>query len=177
MTRMNEDLPPELDGVASMLTDERAALSDAEDVRVRRRVRAAMPSRRPTPMRTRLAIVAMFVLGALTSGTGGALALSGTSGSGSAAIVQYESTQPTQEVAGEQIPTTPTTSTEPETLGATTPQGTNAPAAVAAPQAVHAGDRELPFTGLAAVPLLLAGVAMLAAGALLRRRTVRRQAT
>src|SRR4051812_50228895 len=94
MTRMNEDLPLELDGVASMLTDERAALSDAEDVRVRRRVRTAMPPRRPTPMRTRVAIVAMFVLGALTSGTGGAPAPSRPSPSGGAATAQYESTPP-----------------------------------------------------------------------------------
>ena len=170
---MNEDLPPELDGVAAMLDAERAELSALEHDRVRRRLRARVPARRPTPMRTRVAIVAMFVLGALTSGTGGALALSGTSGVGSAGVAEYDSTQPTQQVAGQQVPATTDETSTPQTLGSDTPSAKGTPAATAPAQAVHAGERELPFTGFAAVPLLIAGVALLAGGALLRRRAVR----
>lgn len=99
----------------------------------------------------------MLVAGLLMTGTGGALAISGISGSGSAASQQYpdSSGKPTEKV-----------------LGATKNPGARVtPADVQAVQQEASGSNGgLPFTGYLAIPVLLCGVALLGAGLVLRRR-------
>ena len=124
-------------------------------------------------MRSRLAIIAMLVFGMVLSTGGGALAVSGfTSQSDSAATAQYgdngnegEEGNGDQGVLGEE-----------ESGGG--PTVDNGPTGPAQPtRQVEAGAQnaeeggELPFTGFAAIPILLGGVALLSAGLVLRRRT------
>ena len=106
-------------------------------------------------MRFRLVVSALLACGVLMSGGGAALALSGSSGQGQAAEAVYP----------------PPTNTTP-------PIGTETTAQAQVPRQVAAasGEREIPFTGLAAIPVIGIGVALLVAGALLRRRTSGRPA-
>jgi hypothetical protein len=164
----------ELGPVIARLETEKPTASELELGLIRQRVRervapSARRSRRTEFMRSRLAIIAMLVFGGLLSTSGGALAVSGfTSQQGNAAQGQYggvqgEEDEGDQGVLGEDEsgggpvdennggPTQPTRQVE---AGA---QGT--------------GGDELPFTGFAAIPILLGGVALLTAGLVLRRRT------
>jgi hypothetical protein len=120
-------------------------------------------------MRPRLAILTMLAVGILFMGAGTGLAVSGLSGSEDAADVNY-----------------PTTTTVPST---TVPQGTVAggaaggtgglqqakqPEAQEVAQVAAAGDEgdSLPFTGFAAIPVIVVGVGLLVGGLVLRRRTM-----
>ena len=118
-------------------------------------------------MRSRLAIILMLVLGMTVSTGGGALAVSGfTSQSKSAATAQYGNDNDQGEDEGDQ-----------GVLGEDESGGGNAPAESPAQpnRQVEAGAQgtgsELPFTGFAAIPILLGGVALLATGLVLRKRT------
>ena len=120
-------------------------------------------------MRSRLAIIAMLVFGGLLSTSGGALAVSGfTSQQGNAAQGQYggvqgeEDDQGDQDVLGEE-----------EAGGPATPEsgGPTQPARQVEAGAQATGGDELPFTGFAAIPILLGGVALLTGGLVLRHRT------
>ena len=138
-------------------------------------------------LKSRLALTALIAVGAMMSGTGATLAVTGSSGSGSAEKHQY--TTPTTE-------TIPTTETETvQTTSTTESQPTLAPQQVAgdrdeggdegdespsedsgiepSEQVEVAGDSDesLPFTGFLAIPLLLGGVAMIATGGVLRHRS------
>ena len=123
-------------------------------------------------MRSRLAIIAMLVFGGLLSTSGGALAVSGfTSQQGNAAQGQYggvqgEDDQGDQGVLGEDESGggNPTTT---ENNGG----GPTQPARQVEAGAQGTGGDELPFTGFAAIPILLGGVGLLTAGLVLRRRT------
>ncbi len=109
---------------------------------------------RRSGLRARLSIVSMLVAGLLMTGTGGALAISGISGSGSAASQQYpdSNTRPTEKVLG----------------AAHAPVG---PATVQAVQQEASSSKGgLPFTGYLAIPVLLCGVALLSFGLVLRSR-------
>jgi hypothetical protein len=105
-------------------------------------------------MKSRATILAMLVAGILLSTTGAGLAVSGLS-SKDAATAQYGS-PPQGDVLGEE-----------ESGGGSTP---STPAAQPAAQ-VEAGDSTLPFTGFAALPVLIGGVALLGGGMVLRHRT------
>ena len=123
-------------------------------------------------MRSRLAIIAMLVFGGLLSTSGGALAVSGfTSQQSNAAQGQYggvqgEEDQGDQGVLGEDESGggNPTTT---ENNGG----GPTQPARQVEAGAQGTGGDELPFTGFAAIPILLGGVGLLTAGLVLRRRT------
>jgi hypothetical protein len=122
-------------------------------------------------MRARIALVSVLVGGVMMSGTGAALALSGESSHGNASAAGYsapitQSTQP--QVLGETQGTTPTTTTEPTT--SSTPTSTQPVQVQGVRQVASSNVKSLPFTGLAAIPIILLGVAMMAGGALLRRR-------
>lgn len=148
-------------------------------------------------MRSRIAITSMLVLGVFMSGTGATLAVSGISSSGSAgkaayppAVVPTQTTattpQPSPSVApaptvlGEvssgsnhPVPTAPEKAERPETVpGDVRGVTAEAPADVVQParQVAAQGEATLPFTGFAAIPVLLMGFALLTAGFMLRRR-------
>jgi len=162
------------------------------------------------PMRSRIAITAMLVLGLLLSTTGATLAISGSSGSGSAGNAQYPpppttpttpETTPTPPPPTETTPTPPpqteTTPTPPPVQGVqggggggggvlgqneespqpasgTSPaQSESAPAPVVQEtrQVATSGGSQLPFTGFAVIPIIVAGVALLIAGMFLRLRS------
>ena len=108
-------------------------------------------------MKSRVTILAMLVAGILLSTTGAGLAVSGLS-SKDAATAQYGGGQPQGDVLGEE-----------ESGGGSTP---STPAAAAQPaRQVESGDNSLPFTGFAALPILIGGVALLGGGMVLRYRT------
>ena len=121
-------------------------------------------------MRSRLAIIAMLVFGGLLSTGGGALAVSGlASQQDNAAQSQYggvqgEEDQGDQGVLGEDE-------------GDVTPAGgaedndTQPARQVEAGAQGTGGEEQLPFTGFAAIPILLGGVALLTTGFILRRRS------
>ena len=121
-------------------------------------------------MRSRLAIIAMLVFGGLLSTGGGALAVSGfSSQQDNAAATQYgtnvqgEEDEGDQGVLGEDEAGGPAAETE---------GGDNAvqPARQVEAGVQATGGEELPFTGFAAIPILLGGVALLTSGLVLRRR-------
>lgn len=116
-------------------------------------------------MRSRLAITAMLIMGFALSTTGVGLAVSGTSGSGSAGNAQYQQTTPTKPPAddqggdvggnqGQASTPTPDTTQAVQQIATTTDDGS-----------------QLPFTGLAVIPVLIAGAGLLIAGLVLRRNT------
>lgn len=98
-------------------------------------------------MKSRMAIALVLAVGMLTSMTGAGLAVSGGSGSGSAAEAQYPPNDPKASVHASQPKATVSAVAQAKTGG------------------------KLPFTGFAAIPILLVGVALLGTGFVLRRRT------
>jgi hypothetical protein len=182
----------ELGPVIARLEAERPTASDLELGLIAHRVRervapSARRSRRTEFMRSRLAIIAMLVSGMLLSTGGGALAVSGLSSTkGHAALQQYgqdngdkgdKGDRGGEEgggVLGEE------NSGGPSGGGGTNPgttSGGGGEQGVQPARQVEAGAQnaeqggQLPFTGFAAIPILLGGVALLSAGLILRRRT------
>lgn len=136
-------------------------------------------------MRSRLAILGMLVLGMVLSTGGAGLAVSGfASQSQNAAQSQYGTPTPTPTET-----TTPTGGGKPgggvlgeeesggpaggqnENNGSPTPSTETQPSRQVETGAQGNGGEELPFTGFAAIPILLGGVALLGTGLVLRRRT------
>ena len=164
----------ELGPVIARLESEKPMASELELGLIRQRVRdrvapSARRSRRTEFMRSRLAIIAMLVFGGLLSTSGGALAVSGfTSQQGNAAQGQYGGVQGEEDdqgVLGEDESGGAPTTTENSGGGPTQP------ARQVEAGAQGSGGEELPFTGFAAIPILLGGVGLLTAGLVLRRRT------
>ena len=120
-------------------------------------------------MKSRLVILTMLVLGMLLSTTGAGLAVTGLSGK-NASIAEYGTPTGSGGVLGDQD--TGSGSQPEENNGG----GGNAPAATNNTQPARqveagANNSKLPFTGFAAIPVLLGGIALLSAGLVLRRRT------
>jgi hypothetical protein len=170
----------ELGPVIARLKAERPTASDLELGLIKQRVRgrvapSARRSRRTEIMRSRLAIIAMLVFGMVLSTGGGALAVSGfTSQSGSAATQQYgdKKDEGDQGVLGEEESGGPAGGQE--NAGAPAgaeDQGTQPARQVEAGAQGTGGEEQLPFTGFAAIPILLGGIALLSAGLVLRRRS------
>jgi hypothetical protein len=111
-------------------------------------------------MKSRLALMLMIVAGLMLSTTGATLAVTGSSGSGSAAQNEYlqegeEGVSGGERLAGEE--------------GAQPDEAAEAqPAQEAAQAEAAAGGDGLPFTGFLAIPLLIGGVALMGTGAVLR---------
>lgn len=150
----------EHDDIVRLLREERPQASELELDDIKRRVRTRA-ARKGQPMRSRLAILAMLVLGMLMSGTGAGLAVQGFDESGSdASEVQYPPSGGGdvlgEEESGGELPGQDEVAEEQE-------EG----AQVA--QQVGVGD-SLPFTGFAAIPVLAIGLALLASGLMLRRK-------
>jgi hypothetical protein len=184
----------EFDDVIRLLKDKRPQATDLELDAIKQQVRrkAAEPSRRNQSMKSRLAILGMLVTGMLFSTAGAGLALSGGSQSGTnAAISQYGTPTPTPTPVCTPTPTDETRTdtgsagaeacgeggvlpAEEENAPAADTGGGVLPAEASQPerqQAAAATTGQLPFTGFAAIPVLLGGLALLTGGLVLRRRT------
>jgi hypothetical protein len=149
----------EFDDITRLLREERPQASELELDEIKRRVRQRV-ARKGQPMRSRLAILAMLAVGIVMSGTGAGLAVQGFDQSGNdASQAQYPNGG--GDVLGE----------EDTGGGEVTPEETDTvvnDAQVA--QQVESGD-SLPFTGFAAIPVVLAGVALIGGGLMLRRQS------
>jgi len=106
-------------------------------------------------LKTRFAITMMLVVGILLSCTGAGLAVSGSSGSGNAGAAQYSKpeTNNNGNVLGQEEQ--PAATQEANQVAATTSSGS------------------LPFTGLAAIPILAIGVGLFGTGLVVRRSSRR----
>ena len=118
-------------------------------------------------MKSRMVILSMLVFGMLLSTAGAGLAVSKFTEK-NASIAQYGKTPPGNNVLGDQDSGqgVQPSDTNPANGGGTDTQPS---------RQVQAGtttpSSNLPFTGFAAVPILLGGIALLSAGLVLRRRT------
>jgi hypothetical protein len=156
------------DDVIRLLRDEQPQISELELDRIKQRVRRrARTPRKGHFMRSRLAILLMLVLGLMLSTTGAGLALQGPSND--AAQTQYTAGEEDDNDEGDRLgeedesPGGGTGPDEADNGGGTDPQET---------RQVEAGSDggELPFTGFAAIPILLVGIALLGSGLALRRK-------
>jgi hypothetical protein len=169
----------ELGPVIARLEAEKPTASELELGLIRQRVRdrvapSARRSRRTKIMRSRLAIIAMLVFGGLLSTSGGALAVSGfTSQQGNAAQGQYGDVQGEEDTGegGQGVLGDEDTEGGPAENGGGGGEGAVQPTRQVEAGAQGSGGDELPFTGFAAIPILLGGVALLTGGLVLRRRT------
>ena len=148
-------------------------------------------------MKSRIAILGMLVTGMLFSTAGAGLAIQGVGSTNNAAVSQYATPTPTPSY---DCPTTASASqnqgtgnvTEDCSEGGVLPaEAENAPVTPASDsgggvlpeedeesgtqperqQAAAVETSQLPFTGFAAIPVLLGGLALLIGGLVLRRRT------
>jgi hypothetical protein len=161
--------------VIRRLRDERPQISELELDSIKQRVRRhASTPRKGQFMRSRLAILLTLVLGLMLSTTGAGLALQGQGPSNDAAMSQYNSGG----VGGEEDdnPDTPNTPNTPDDGVLGEEDENNPGGGGTAPEQesrqVEAGSDggELPFTGFAAIPILLVGIALLGTGLVLRRQ-------
>ncbi len=140
-------------------------------------------------MTSRIVITAVIATGALASSAGAALAASALSTDTNASAAQYGSPSPQSTTLGggsEGNPSGPSgggaggggpsgggvAGGGGPSAGGVAGAGTQAPAASQAPRQLEAQSAgRLPFTGYAAIPLLLIGLALLSGGVVLRRST------
>lgn len=187
-------IPSELSGVDARLRrrpelDEDSLALVAARARSRARTSALTDSYKEPSLRSRLAIVLTLALGFGLSTTGVGLAVSGIASDGvDAAAQQYGGKTPTQPDTGptltptappvDQPPVTqpegPTTDGEddgPVVRGETDEGGEGAaPTQEARQLGAEVSGESLPFTGFAAIPVLLLGLVLLATGFVLRGR-------
>jgi len=124
-------------------------------------------------MKSRLVILSMLVFGMLLSTAGAGLAVSGLSEK-DASIAQYAGNE-TPSGGGDVLGDQDAGTNVPANNGGgdTNPGGGEGETTQPARQ-VEAGantNESLPFTGFAAIPVLLGGIALLSVGLVLRRRT------
>lgn len=122
-------------------------------------------------MKSRLAILSMLVTGMLLSTAGAGLAIDGVTGSNNASVAAYDNGDNRGDVLGEDDTNSPGGVAGEE--AGNSPSGTAGESAGVQPARqveAGAGSDTLPFTGFLAIPVLLGGVALLAAGLVLRHR-------
>ena len=178
----HEDLQPDLQPVVAQLRAHRpeATALELDAIKQRVRTRVSQPARRRTRraqlMKSRLVILTTLVLGMLLSTAGAGLAISSLSGDDNASVSQYGETSPPatppgdNDVLGEQDEGQGGQDVLPEQDAG----GGDNP--VQPSRQVEAGvgqndSEQLPFTGFAAIPILIGGIVLLTAGLVLRRRT------
>jgi hypothetical protein len=166
----------EFDDVIQLLEDGRPRATDLELDKIKQRIRrgqAAASSGRKQSMKSRLTILAMVAFGMLFSTAGAGLAVSGISSNTNASVAQYGTPTPTPVsttvVAGEEGGVLPAEESN------NAPEGGVAPAEEESTQPTRqveaTTESQLPFTGFAAIPVMLGGIALLTGGLVLRRRT------
>ena len=169
--RGERPLPDDLLAVADWLRAERPSLDglglDRAKTRARARATAAQRTaathRKGALLKSRLAITMILALGILMSLSGATLAVSGLGDSGdNAAETQYPEDQ------GQES----SSSSSSESLGDASDTGDPGDVEEASQESSGGGD-ELAFTGFAAIPVLIGGVALLGSGLVLRRRSER----
>jgi hypothetical protein len=166
----------EFDDVIQLLEDGRPQATDLELDKIKQRIRrgqAAASSGRKQSMKSRLTILAMVAFGMLFSTAGAGLAVSGISSNTNASVAQYGTPTPT--------PVSTTVAAEEEGGVLPAEESNNAPEGGVAPaeeestqptrQVEATTESQLPFTGFAAIPVMLGGIALLTGGLVLRRRT------
>ena len=177
--------PAQLEQIEAQLRAERHQASPLELDRIKlqaiSQAERSQPSlyalKKGTFMKSRLALTLLLVAGFMFSTTGATLAISGSSGSGSAATSQYvpagseeANHHPEHGVKGATAK-----GGDENNGGGTTPQSVeveSAPAPVAAEQqAVVSNGSSLPFTGFVAIPLLIIGVGLILVGAVVRLKS------
>ena len=169
-----DDLQPDLQPVIDQLRANRpeATALELDAIKQRVRARSSEPARRRTRraqlMKSRMVILSMLVFGMLLSTAGAGLAVSG--GGSNASVAEYgkEKPAPANDVLGDQDSGSQGVSPSNNNGG-----GGGGGNGVQPSRQVEAGSDSgsLPFTGFAAVPILLGGIALLSAGLVLRRRT------
>jgi hypothetical protein len=167
----------EFDDVIRLLEDGRPQATDLELDKIKQRIRrgqAAGSSGRKQSMKSRLTILAMVAFGMLFSTAGAGLAVSGISSNTNASVAQYGTPTPTPTPSGD------TQAAEEEGGVLPAEETNNAPEGDVAPaeeetqptrQVEATTESQLPFTGFAAIPVMLGGIALLTGGLVLRRRT------
>jgi hypothetical protein len=196
MAHPHEDqLPEDLTAIDELLRRQRPhaealqldRMRAATSERINRRPRSSTVPK-GTPLKSRIAITAILAMGVLMSGTGATLALTGPSSSGSAARAQYcppasqngqggqnsNSQNTNGRRCGQQNQVRGVSDQSSDTLGGGAGGGNDSggdpTAAQANRQAAAGNGDDLPFTGFAALPIVLAGICLLATGLLLNRR-------
>ncbi len=198
MLSRKPSVPEDLQGMDATLRELRPELSEdrVRSIGARARNRARVSAERSThlkepTLRSRLAIITTLVLGFAFSGAGVGLAVTGVdSQSTTPADQQYD--RPANNTASPTL--APGTDTDDATdegtnevedqseqggnpgVAGDSDEGGDAVAGVDDTQetrqlATESGGEELPFTGFAAIPVLLMGLALLSAGFLMRRRS------
>jgi len=172
----------EFDDVIQLLEEGRPQATELELDKIKQRIRrgqAAAPSGRKQSMKSRLTIVAMVAFGMLFSTAGAGLAVQGISSNSNASVAQYGTPTPTPTPEGAAAPAEEEGGVLPAEETHNAPKGDVAPAeetqeaeATQPTRQVEATtESQLPFTGFAAIPVMLGGIALLTGGLVLRRRT------
>ena len=124
-------------------------------------------------MKSRLTIVAMVAFGMLFSTAGAGLAVSGISSNNNASVAQYGTPTPTPDSTT--VPASEEGGVLPAEESNNAPEGGVSPAEEESTQPTRQVEAttgsQLPFTGFAAIPVMLGGIALLTGGLVLRRRT------
>lgn len=154
--------PAELEGIEARLRAERATATPLDLDRMK--LRAIQQADRPqdsyytrqkgTLMKSRLALTFVIATGMLMGTAGATLAISGSSGSGSAAENQY--CEAGDEGCGE----------DPSVVLGASDEGVPPPEAQV--ETANTDPGTLPFTGFAAIPLMILGLGFVSVGLLLR---------
>lgn len=179
--------PADLAWVAERLEHERPRATPLELDRMKVQARAqafrgARSREKGSFLKSRVAITAILMLGLMTGGTGTTLALSGSSEQGNASQAQYPRQGGSGTLGGSQANPRQggggvlgESQESPRPRGQVLGQTESSPAAVQGSGQVAAtqGGSSLPFTGLAATPLILLGLALLGTGAMLYRSSRR----
>jgi hypothetical protein len=168
----------EFDDVIQLLEEGRPQATELELDTIKQRIRrgqAAAPSGRKQSMKSRLTIVAMVAFGMLFSTAGAGLEVQGISSNNNASVAQYGSPTPegTTVPAEEEGGVLPAEETHNAPKGDVAPAEETQEAEATQPtrQVEATTESQLPFTGFAAIPVMLGGIALLTGGLVLRRRT------
>jgi hypothetical protein len=168
----------EFDDVIRLLEDGRPQATDLELDQIKQRIRrgqAAGSSGRKQSMKSRIAILAMVAFGMLFSTAGAGLAVSGISSNDNASVAQYGTPTPTPEgttvPAEEEGGVLPAEETNNAPSGGVSPAEEQSESTQPTRQVEATTESQLPFTGFAAIPVMLGGIALLTGGLVLRRRT------